>query len=69
MQAKVDFDKATTNVGTKAALAVAWKGHTDSMQVLVHFFAKVEPELHQLAVHKYTKVVKHKRKSNTSRRL
>ena len=47
----MDFDKATTNDGTTAALTVARKGHTDSMQVLVHVFAQVEPDLPQLAVH------------------
>ncbi len=52
VQAKADFDKATTNDGSTPALAVAWKGHTDSMQALVQVFGKVEPELHEVVVHK-----------------
>jgi hypothetical protein len=51
VQSKADFDKATTNDGATAALAVARNGHTDSMQVLVHVFEKVEPEMHELVLH------------------
>ena len=40
VQAKADFDKATTNDGATPALALAWKGRTVSMQVVVHVFAK-----------------------------
>ena len=51
LQAKTDFDKATTNVGATPALAVAWKGPTVSMQAVVHVFCKVEPVLHELVLH------------------
>ena len=43
MQAKADFDKATTNNGSPPALAVAWNGRTDSMTMVVHVFGKIEP--------------------------
>ncbi len=39
VQAKADFDKATTNDGATPALAVAWKRRT---QELVHVFGNVE---------------------------
>ena len=56
LQAKAHFDKATTNDGAALALAVARKGRTDSMQVLVQVFGKVEMELHELhiIVHEYS---------------
>jgi hypothetical protein len=44
VQAKADFDKATTNNGATLALAVAWKRRTDSMQELLNVFGKFEPE-------------------------
>ena len=51
LQAKTDFDKATTNDGATPALAVAWNGPTVSMQAVVHGFCKVEPVLHELVLH------------------
>ena len=51
MQAKADFDKATTNNGSPPALAVAWKGRAVLMQAVVRVFCKVEPELHELVLH------------------
>ena len=47
VQAKADIDMATIDDGTTPAFAAAWKGCTDSMQVVVHVFGKVEPKLHE----------------------
>jgi hypothetical protein len=51
VQTKADFDKATINDGATPASAVGGKMRTVSMQVVVHVFCNIAPELHELVLH------------------